>query len=107
MDKDALIEKTLGHPVKLRLLLSLRKPGAGYMSLNKLAKTNSVSAPRLSRALRSLDELGIVAFISAGNCQLWRLRDGWQLNVIGPILDVILKKQNLASFTSIPAHSQA
>lgn len=92
----SLIEEALGHPARIRVLRTLHKPGAGYMSLNQLAKVASLNAMTLSRTLRSLQDLGLVNYVQAGNAQLWRLSEGYAARTTGPILDAIGKIPNIA-----------
>lgn len=90
-----LIENALGHPAKIRILRVLRKPGAGYMSLNQLAKATSLNAMTLSRTLKSLQELGLANYVKAGASQLWRLSEGYAANTLGPILDTMEEAPDL------------
>lgn len=108
---SSLIEEALGHPAKIRVLRVLRKPGAGYMSLNQLAKATSLNVMTLSRTLKSLQELGVANYVKAGTSQLWRLSEGYATNMLGPILDamedapdLIEQIMKIVKSSSIPPH---
>jgi len=92
---SSLIEEALGHPAKIRVLRTLHKPGAGYMSLNQLAKATSLNVMTLSRTLKSLQELGLANYVKAGTSQLWRLSEGYAVNVLDPVLDAMEETPSL------------
>lgn len=92
--QDRLIEEIFGSPSKIRVLRVLKKPGAGYMSTNQLAQVTSINAMTLSRALLSLQKLGIVNYIQGGKAKLWRLSEGYANRLILPILETIEKLPN-------------
>lgn len=95
MPTPSLIEEALGHPAKIRVLRVLHKPGSGYMSLNQLAKITSLNPMTLSRALKSLQELGLASYVRAGASQLWRLTEGYAATTLGPILDAMNEAPSL------------
>ncbi len=92
---SSLIEEAFGNPAKIRILRILKKPGAGYMSINQLARATSLNSVTLARTLRSLQSLGLANYVQAGKAQLWRLSEGYAANTVGPILDAIEKSPNI------------
>lgn len=97
MRSEEILEMALGSPVNIRLLRILKKPGAGFMSIRQMARLTALNPVTLSRALRSLKELGVVDYVQAGRSQLWRLIPSYAQHLLTPVLDALSSVPDMAT----------